>query len=244
MLSIIVILFGSTTISRRKLLQERQDIIYDESIGESAHVTGDLLEIVGKIKENQIDSEYMPASMQKAILDLYNYNNEHNIPYTNMRMIQLVYHVALVKNQADFTLMLFGNGYMSHFRELIFEMEVPAFLFNFGIYGFILYFIPFLIIAITGACMAIKYIKKLTIQSAMAIISVCFGIAVSFLSGYTFFNQSTVIMIITMCTITIYEIINMKGETSGKNNIWNNRTNIRGRRTSISRYSKQVSGKI
>lgn len=211
-ISIFVISFGSITISRRKLLNERENLIYDENLGKSAHVTGDILNIVNKINKNEIDEKYMSRPTQMAILDLYNYNNEHKIPYTNMRMLQLVYHTALVKQQKDISLILFGNGYMTHFYELIFEMEIPAFLYNFGIFGFILYFVPFFIIAIYGAFIGIKYIKKINIKLAMSIISLCFAITVSFLSGYTFFNSSAATTITIIAVIMILETINMKGE--------------------------------
>ena len=45
--------------------------------------------------------------------------------------------------------------------EMIFEMEVPAFLYNFGVIGFFLYFMPFLAIAMYGTYMAVKKIKNI-----------------------------------------------------------------------------------
>jgi hypothetical protein len=160
--------------------------------------------------------------MQESIIDLYNYNNKHHISNTNMRMIQLVYHAELVKNQRDLLLMLFGNGYMSHYYELIFEMEVPAFLYNFGILGLILYFGPFLFITIYGIVELVKNIKKSNTNTAMEIIALCFAIASSFLAGYTFFSPSTETIIIAICVMIVNNIINLKGKKSGKNNIWNN----------------------
>lgn len=211
-MSIVVALFGSVTLTRRKLLNEREDLIYDDQIGESAHVTGDILNIVKEINNNEIDEDYMSKETQRALIDLYNYNNEHKIPYTNMRTLQFVYHTELVKEQKDIGLVLFGNGYMSHFYELIFEMEVPAFLCNFGIYGFILYFVPFFIITVYGVYIGIKYIKRINIKFAMSILSLCFAIVVSFLSGYTFFNSSAATTITIIATIVILESIKVKGE--------------------------------
>lgn len=211
-MSIVVALFGSVTLTRRKLLNEREDLIYDDQIGESAHVTGDILNIVKEINNNEIDEDYMSKETQRALIDLYNYNNEHKISYTNMRTLQFVYHTELVKEQKDIGLVLFGNGYMSHFYELIFEMEVPAFLYNFGIYGFILYFVPFFIITVYGVYIGIKYIKRINIKFTMSILSLCFAIAVSFLSGYTFFNSSAATTITIIATIVILESIKVKGE--------------------------------
>ena len=215
-LTIAVISFGSITITRRKLLQSREDDIYDANLGESSHVTGDILKIVDEINNKTIDNNFMSKPMQKSIIDLYNYNNKHEVSNTNMRMIQMVYHTALIKNQKSLILDLFGNGYMTHFYELIFEMEVPAFLYNFGIFGFTLYFMPFLIIAIYGICQFIKNIRKIRIENIMETVALCFAIMVSFLSGYTFFNSSTTMIIIAICTMIINNIINMKGETNWK----------------------------
>lgn len=211
-ISIFIVLFGSMTITRRRLLQERSNDIIDESTGEASHVTGDALEFVKKIKNKELSEEYMKEDVQAALIDLYNFNNNHKIPYTNMRMIQMVYHCSLVKEQSNLALILFGNGYMTHYREMIFEMEVPAFLCNFGVYGFILYFMPFFIIAIVGVFYLIKNIKNISVEAIMSILGVCFAIAISFFSGYTFFNQSAATIITVMCVITINEIIKLKGE--------------------------------
>ena len=163
-----------------------------------------------------MSEEYMSKDVQAALIDLYNFNNNHKIPYTNMRMIQMVYHCSLVKEQSSLALILFGNGYMTHYYEMIFEMEVPAFLFNFGVYGFILYFMPFFIIAIVGIFYLIKNIKKISVEAIMSILGVSFAIATSLFSGYTFFNQSAATIITVMCVITINEIIKLKGEKNWK----------------------------
>lgn len=200
---IVVIVFGSNTIKRRKLLNQREDLIYDENIGESAHVTGDLVKIVNDINEGRIQRSYMNDEMQGAIEDLYRYNNKRKISNTNMRMIQLVYHSALIARQRNIGLVLFGNGYMTHFYELIFEMEVPAFLFNFGIIGFALYFIPFLVITIYGMSEIIKKIKHAKVEDCMNIIALLFALGISALAGYTFFNSSTVTIVTAICVMII-----------------------------------------
>lgn len=242
-LTIIILVFGSITLNRRKLLKERNTEIFDEYINESAHVTGDILDYVKQIKNQEISDKYMSKEMQTALIDLYEFNNKHKISSTNMRAIQMVYHCFLIKEQNSIALILFGNGYMTHYREMIFEMEVPAFLFNFGIYGFILYFIPFFIIAIIGIYYCLKNLKKIKVETIMSVLGVCFAIAISFFSGYTFFNQSAATIITVMCVITIYEIIKMKGEKVEKDSIWNNESDFGWSRESTSRPSKQTSGK-
>lgn len=153
-----------------------------------------------------MDENYMSESMQQAYLDLYNTANEKQISNTNMRTLQLIYHSNLIKEQNSIPMLLFGNGYMSHYYEMIFEMEVPAFLFNFGVIGFFLYFIPFLIIAVYGIYVILKKFKVSKVEFSMALSGLWFAIIISFLSGYTFFNSSTMIIIITLSVIVINQI--------------------------------------
>lgn len=205
-IAIIVIIFGSKTLDRRKQLQNREDEIYDTMTNQTAHVTGDIVKLVEQIKAGTLDTEYMSEDMQQTMLDLYNVANRKEISHTNMRAIQFIYHSQLVKNQSNIPMLLFGNGYMTHFYELIFEMEVPAFLYNFGVIGFFIYFMPFLVIAIYGVYILIRKVKHASVEFAMVATGTCFAIVISFLSGYTFFNSSTMMIIITLCTMLINNV--------------------------------------
>ena len=202
-IGVVVVIFGSRTFERRSQLQNRENEIYDDMTGSTAHVTGDMVNLVKQIKEGTMSTEYMPEDMQQTMLEVYNMANEKEIPYTNMRALQFMYHSTLVKNQNSIPMLLFGNGYMTHFYEMIFEMEVPAFLYNFGVIGFFLYFMPFLAIAIYGLYMLIKNIKNVSVEFAMVVAGAWFAIFVSFLSGYTFFNSSTMMIIIALCSFII-----------------------------------------
>ena len=197
--------FGSKTFERRKELKSEEDIILDIMTNQPSHVTGDTIHIVDQIQKNEIDETYMSKEMMQSYLDLYHTANRFNLKHTNMRMLQLVYHTNLVKHQHNLFLILFGNGYMTHFYEMIFEMEVPAFLFNFGILGFVLYFLPFAVITIYGVIQWLKHIKEMSIEKGMHILGSVFAILASFLSGYTFFNASTMMMIIVLNTFILKE---------------------------------------
>ena len=199
-IGVAVIGFGSKTIERRKDLQDRESQILDTMTGKTAHVTGDIVEIVRKIKNNEIDESYMPDSMQQTYLNLYDIANKKQISNTNMRALQFIYHSELIKNQNSIPMLLFGNGYILHFYEMIFEMEVPAFLYNFGVVGFFLYFMPFLAIAIYGTYIMVKKIKNINIEFSMSVLGLWFAIFISFLSGYTFFNSSSMMIIIVLAT--------------------------------------------
>lgn len=209
-IGIIVILFGSRTYERRRQLKNAENEIYDDMTSQTAHVTGDMVKLVKQIKEGTLDTEYMSEQAQETMLELYNIANEKQISNSNNRALQFIYHSLLIKNQNNIPILLFGNGYMTHFCELIFEMEIPAFLYNFGVIGFFLYFMPFLTITIYGIYMVIKNIKNITVEFAMLVAGLSFAIIISFLSGYTFFNSSTMMIIIVLCSIIVNSIKDME----------------------------------
>ena len=211
-ISICVVIFGSTTLERRKHLKEIESDISDENLKENSHITGDLLDIKNKIDKNELEDGYMEEPQKKSIIDLYNKANTMKISKNDQRMQQLIYNIALVKNQKNLGLILFGNGYVANFRELILEMEIPAFLFNFGILGFILYFVPFLSIFVYGLWIGIKNIKKVDDEYIMMELACGFTFALSFFSGYTFFNSSSMIVIVVINTLLVNKIYKLKKE--------------------------------
>ena len=212
-ISIGVVIFGSTTLERRKHLKDIESDILDENQLGNSHITGDLLEIKNKIDKEELEEGFMDEAQKKSIIDLYNTANSMNISNNDQRMQQLIYNIALIKNQNNLGLILFGNGYVANFRELILEMEIPAFLLNFGLIGFTLYFIPFLSIFVYGLWTGIKNIKKIDDEYIIYELASGFTFALSFFSGYTFFNSSSMIIIVVINTLLINKIYKMKKET-------------------------------
>lgn len=212
-ISIGVVIFGSTTIERRKHLKDIESDILDENQVGNSHITGDLLEIKNKIDKDELEIGFMSEAQKKSVIDLYNTANNMNISNNDQRMQQLIYNFALIKNQNNLGLILFGNGYVANFRELILEMEIPAFLFNFGLLGFILYFIPFLSIFVYGLWIGIKNIMKIDDEYIIYELASGFTFALSFFSGYTFFNSSSMIIIIVINTLLVNKICKLKKET-------------------------------
>ena len=207
---LVVVTVGSVTLQRRKHLSDIEQNIQDEKTSNEAHVTGSILEIKEKIEENTLEEGYMNEPQKKSILELYDICNNLKVKNNDQRMQQLIYNVLLVKNQKSISGILFGNGYMNNFRELVLEMEIPAFLLNFGIFGFILYFIPFLAIFIYSVYIGFKNIKKIDKEYMMLCLGGGFVFALSFFAGYTFFNSSTMMVIITIYTLLINKILNLK----------------------------------
>lgn len=221
-ISICVVIFGSTTLERRKHLKEIENDIADENLKANSHITGDLLYIKNKIEKNELEDGYMSDAQKKSIMDLYDTANSMKISNNDQRMQQLIYNIALVKNQKSLRLIMFGNGYVANFRELILEMEIPAFLFNFGLIGFCLYFVPFLSIFVYGLWIGLKNIKKIDDEYILYELASGFTFALSFFSGYTFFNSSSMIVIVVINALLINKIYKLKGELNEKNSIWNN----------------------
>ena len=152
----------------------------------------------------------MNEFQKESVIDLYNICNKLKIKNNDQRMQQLIYNIALMKNQKNLTYILVGNGYLANFRELILEMEIPAFLLNFGVIGFILYFIPFLSIWNYGVYIGIKNVKKINESYIMLLIGSGFVFALSFFAGYTFFNSSNMMIIIVLNTLLINEVEQLK----------------------------------
>lgn len=213
---IIVTVIGSNTIERRKHLKEIESNIVDGSTNQEAHITGDLMEIKEKIDNNQIENTYMNEAQKKSILELYDIANKLEISNNDQRMQQLIYNALLVKNQANPLLIIFGNGYMNQYRELVLEMDIPAFLFNFGILGFLLYFGPFLAIFVYGIYFGIRKIKKIDAEYIMYTLGIGMAFAISVFSGYVFFNMSTVTFIAVICALLVNKIFTIKNRINDK----------------------------
>ncbi len=208
-LLIAVVFAGSATIKRRKVLHEESKEL-SEKASIQTHITGDMLDIKKEIDNNTLEPEFMSEAQRKSVVDLYNIANKYNIKNNDMRMQQLIYNLCLVKNQASPLLILFGNGYLTNFYEMVLEMELVAFLLNFGIIGFILYCMPFIIILIYGIYKGLKNKKKVDLEYIMYLGGCAFVFVLSCLSGYTFFNSSSMMVIIVLNTLLINKIYKFK----------------------------------
>ena len=207
-----VTIFGSTTLQRRKHLQDIEQNIVDESKNEQAHITGSLMEIKEKIDNGTLEEGYLNEAQKQSIIDLYNIANDMNVTNNDQRMQQLIYNIVLVKNQANTMLIVFGNGYMANYRELVFEMEVPAILINFGIMGFVLYLGPFIVILGYALYKGIKKFRKIDADYIRLILGSGFAFALSFFSGYTFFSPSTALIIVVLSAILFSKAKNLDKE--------------------------------
>lgn len=209
---LIIIGCGSTTLQRRKHLKDIESDIIDETSQENAHITGSTLKIKEQIEKNEIEEGYMSDAQKQSIIDLYNIANKLQVKNNDQRMQQLIYNIVLVKNQKNIFLILFGNGYVANFSELVLEMELVSMLLNFGVIGFLLYMGSFFAIFLMSLYYGIKYIKQIDSEYVFLWFGSAMAFALSLLSGYTFFSSSSVIMIISINTILFIKMQKIKRE--------------------------------
>ena len=196
-----IFILGSKTLERRKLLKMIESINIDEETQEKRFVTGDILELYKRIQKGEVDESYMSQEEQKSIIGLVETAEKIKLSNVNLRKQQLIYNFKLLKEQKNIAYLLFGNGFKNQTGELVMEMEVPAFLCNFGLIGFILYFGPFLGVLILGLFNAIKNIKIIQINDIMYTVGMGLAIMLSSLSGYVFFNFSSMTMVIVLAVL-------------------------------------------
>ena len=198
LLIILLSFLGSKTLQRRKLLKQNEILNIDEQTNEQRYVTGDILDLYKKIKNNEIEEEYMSKEEQNAIIKLNEFAIKHKISNVNLRQQQFIYNIFLIKEQKNPLLILFGNGYKNQTGELVMEMEIPAILCNFGLIGFMLYMAPFLSIVFLKTYNVFKNIKTIQIKHIMYLYGCILAILLSSLSGYVFFNFSSMTMAIIL----------------------------------------------
>lgn len=206
-------LVGSNTLKRRNQMNESQYTIIDESTGEVGHMTGDMLKIKNSILNGTLENGFMSEAQQEAVLKLNDFANEHNLAGNDTRTQQLIYNFYLVLEQKSPIGIIFGNGFETNFREMIMENEIASLLFNFGILGFALYAGPFLAILIYSLIDVIKKIKakqKLETSYLMAIAGLGLIFALSYLSGYIFFNSSLIAVISVVAIIICSNIRDLR----------------------------------
>ena len=194
----IIYIFGSNTLKRREKVEDMASEVVDEVTKEQVHITGDLYEIKNKIEAGTLEEDYMSKEQQEAVLSLNEIATKYELSVEQMRTLQLIYNIELANNQSNLLYRLFGNGYVCQYREMVLEMELAAILINFGLYGFILYLVPFLAVNIYSLYYGVKNIKKIDAEWIMLISGGGLAFALSLLSGYIFFNASTTMIIISI----------------------------------------------
>lgn len=202
--------FGSNTLERREKVEEMANQLVDETTNEKIHITGDMYEIKKQIENGTLEKAYMSEEQQQAVISLNEIATKYDLSVEQMRNLQLIYNIQLANNQSNLIYRLFGNGYVCQYREMILEMELLAILINFGIYGFILYLMPFIIMYGYALYKCIRNIKKIDVEYMMLVAGGGLAFVLSLLSGYIFFNASTTMIIILINLLLLIKVKEMK----------------------------------
>ena len=208
--AIVFMAIGSETLERRKKVQEMANELVDEETKEKIHITGDLYEIKKEIENGTLEEGYMSEEQKQAVLTLNEIATKNNLSTEQMRTLQLIYNVELANNQSNLLYRLFGNGYVSQYREMVLEMEFMAILINFGLCGFILYLMPFIAVYGYSLYKGIRHIKKVDVEYIMLVAGGGLAFALSLLTGYIFFNASTTMIIILINLLLFKKAKEMK----------------------------------
>ena len=195
---IVTFLLGAKTLERTKFLKQNEINNLDEETNSQRYVSGDVLNLYKQIEKGVLPENYMSNAEKQAIIDLNEYAAKIELSNVNLRVQQFFYNVFLIKHQKNPILILFGNGYKNQIGELVMEMEIPAALCNFGLFGLILYFGPVIAINVYGVYNTFKNRKRINIQSIMYLAGSGLAIALSTLSGYVYFNFSSMTMAIIL----------------------------------------------
>lgn len=195
---------GSSTIERRREMQAMVDDIIDINNNyEVAHVTGDTTKIVYSINHDLVPEGQLSEEQKKAYLDMYDACNKLKLNSNNYRIQQLIYNYYLVKEQHNILYILFGNGHVNLYGEMILEMEIPFILFNFGILGFLLYVFPLVYLLYKG----IKYIfghqKFLMENYYMNLFGLLLAFGLACIAGYVLYSSTCVLIMI--CILGLLE---------------------------------------
>ena len=200
---IVVGVFGSSTLIRRKDLKHESETLIDETTGEIATMTLSTLKIKNNIVNNTVEEGYLTEAQSKSMLDLYDYTKAHNVSGTDRRKLQFMYNVFLIKNQKSIPMILFGNGWATNFYELLMENELPMILFNFGIIGFSMYLLPFIIALIYSIIKGLKNRSKLDSEYVMLVSGLGLTIVLAIAQGYVFFATSSMSVIVAITVMLL-----------------------------------------
>ena len=209
-LTTIIILIGSVLVGGKNSFKRRENIkevgseMIDPLTNEETHLTGDLTNFVVQIKNDNLDISLSDEQIN-ALLKTYDKANEIELPNSNRRLQQLIYQHYLYLEEFSIETFLFGTGYLNNYPELTLEMELPAFLYNFGVIGLILYLGPFIFIIIKGIITFIKKRGIVSINYLMYFICIILSLFLSCLTGYVYFYVSSMLVVLMLYILFIGE---------------------------------------
>ena len=84
-------------------------------------------------------------------------------------------------------------------------MEIPAYFYNFGILGTILYLGPFIVIFVQGVILFFKRRMQVSIDYMMFLAGILFSFVLSCLTGYVYFYVSSMLVVLLLFILFLKE---------------------------------------
>lgn len=197
---IFLFFFEPYTFQRRQDLDIASENLVDEN-GEATNLSEGMTDIRKKITNGTMTEEMMSKEQQTAFMNMAKISKEKGMTIAERREMAFVYSLELYKLQKNPVAKIFGNGHLINYPEFTLETEIVAMIFNFGILGFILFYLPYILISFYLLYVIIKNVKRVNVTVLLAGLSILFTFAMSLLVNYTFFF-STLAMLFA-CSVLI-----------------------------------------
>lgn len=210
LISTIFLVSHSSTLKRQKNLEKEQNQVVDKSTKEVSHITGDAMNYVRKIENGKMDTKFMDKAQQKSLVEMKNTADKLKLDNSKRRVQQMLYHTYLIKNQKSILRILFGNGYLANYSEMTLEMELLSLLYNFGLFGFVLYLGFFVIIFVKAVVTLIWNFSRRNATYFYYLFGVAFVYLLSLMAGYTFFHVSCMVVIVLLHILLNQECCNLE----------------------------------
>ena len=92
-------------------------------------------------------------------------------------------------------------------------MEFVAFFYNFGVFGFLLFAVPFLGIFGYSVVLGFQNRRKIDLEYLMLLTGCFLMDAISLFAGHTYFNSAVMMVILVLHTLLLHKVLTWKEET-------------------------------
>lgn len=199
------------TNSRVKYLEENQKSLLSED-KEKLSVTFDIHNLNKKIEKGEVDEKFLSSEEQKSLIETEKIAKSKGLIGYKRRNAQTIYHFRLVKNQNSIKKIVFGNGHLITYGEMILEREILAIILNFGLMGMVLFLIPIIYITIYFIYNFFKYFKFIDTKYIIAIYALFITYFLSYYSGAMYYpmSASALIGLVVLKLIKYFKKIYLK----------------------------------
>lgn len=175
--------------TRREYLEKEQKQLVDQN-NCPLSVTLDMHNLNIKIKKGEISSDFLSKVEQKSLLETEEIAIKKGLIGHERRKTQTIYNMRLVLNEKNLVKILFGKGHLITYPEMILERELLAIILDFGIMGFLLFLLPFLIVLLKFMHLII-YNWKIKVRNCLFLFGVFLIFGLSYFEGAIFFPLSS-----------------------------------------------------